>query len=301
MTDIVTGAFGYIGRYITAHLLEAGREVKTITTHVDKPNPFGSKVSAFPYDFDRPEALTERLRGADTLYSTYWIRFEHGGLTFDQAVTNTRTLFDCAAKAGVRKIVHISVTRASANSDLPYYAGKGQQEEALRASGVPHAILRPTLVFGQEDILVNNIAWLIRKFPVFPIMGDGAYRLQPIFAGDVASIAVDMAASEGSETVDALGPETFSFQELVERVAAAIGRDVRLVHVPPELGIWLGKIVGLFVGDVILTRNELKGLMQELLTSTQAPNGTTNFSDWLRENGKTIGVEYSSELARHFR
>jgi len=189
--DVVTGAFGYIGRYIAAHLLEAGRQVKTITTHIDKPNQFGSKVSASPYNFDQPDRLTESLRSVDTLYNTYWIRFAHGGQTFDQAVRNTQILFSCAAKAGVKKIVHISVTQASADSDLPYYAGKGQQEEALKASGVPYAIVRPTLVFGKEDILVNNIAWLIRKFPVFPMMGDGQYKLQPIYVRDLASIAAD--------------------------------------------------------------------------------------------------------------
>jgi uncharacterized protein YbjT (DUF2867 family) len=150
-TDIVTGSFGYIGRYITAQLLQAGRQVKTITTHVDKPNPFGSSVRAYPYDFDRPERLTERLRGVDTLYNTYWIRFEHGGLTFEQAVRNTETLFQCAALAKVRKVVHISVTQASPDSPLPYYAGKGLQEEALRETGVAYAIVARKEVPGVSD------------------------------------------------------------------------------------------------------------------------------------------------------
>lgn len=161
--DVVTGAFGYIGRYITAHLLDEGRQVKTITTHVDKPNPFGAQVKAYPYDFDQPIRLVETLRGVNTLYNTYWIRFPHGTMTFEKAVDNTRVLFDCAALAGVRKIVHISVTHALPGSPLPYYAGKGQQEEALLMSSVPHAIVRPTLVFGKEDILVDNIAWLIKE------------------------------------------------------------------------------------------------------------------------------------------
>jgi len=301
VTDVVTGAFGYIGRYIAAQLLQEGRSVKTITTHVDKPNPFGSRVVAHPYNFDRPDRLTETLCDVDTLYNTYWIRFAHSGMTFDQAVENTRALFVCAAKAGVKKIVHISVTHASVDSDLPYYAGKGQQEEALEQSGVPYTIVRPTLVFGKEDILVNNIAWLIRKFPLFPIMGDGEYKVQPVFVADLASIAYECASQNGPETVEAIGSETYTYRELVETISAAMGKNVSLVNVSPEVGLLLGKFVGFFMRDVILTRNELRGLMGNLLTSRQEPNGPTNFSDWLKENRDTIGGSYSSELDRHFR
>ena len=300
-TDVVTGSFGYIGRYITAELLHRGRQVKTVTTHTDKPNPFGSRVEAFPYDFDRPERLEERLRGVDTLYNTYWIRFNHDGLTFAQAVRNTEILFQRAASAGVRKIVHISVTQASTDSALPYYAGKGLQEKVLWESGVDYAIVRPTLVFGKEDILVNNIAWLIRKFPVFPIAGDGLYKLQPVFVGDLAKIAVEQAAGPKSETIDAIGPESYTFRELVQSIASALGRNVSLVRVSPRTNIFLGKVVGLFLRDVILTADELKGLMENLLTSPQEPNAPTRFSDWLEENRQTIGDAYSSELNRHFR
>lgn len=179
--NVVTGAFGYIGRYIARRLLESGEAVRTITTHSDKPNPFGPAVEAFPYNFDQPDELVASLRGATALYNTYWIRFEHGGMTFQQAVRNTHTLFECARQAGVKRIIHISVTKASLESRLPYYRGKALQEQALMDSGVSYAIVRPTLVFGREDILVNNIAWLIRRFPLFPIFGCGQYKLQPVY------------------------------------------------------------------------------------------------------------------------
>jgi len=298
--DVVTGAFGYIGRYITAQLIASGRRVKTITTHIDKPNPFGTQVIAQPYNFNDPVQLTETLYGADTLYNTYWIRFEHSGLTFDQAVENTRILFECAARAGVKKILHVSVTQASADSELPYYAGKGQQEQILERSGVSYAIVRPTLVFGKEDVLVNNIAWLIRKFPFFPIMGDGQYRLQPIFVDDLAKIAIQVAMGQDPGPRDVIGPETYTFDELVRLIAATIGRKVRFVNVSPSVGISLGKVLNLFLDDVLLTRNELRGLMQELLTSRQEINGTTRLSEWLAENRQTVGLSYTSELARHF-
>ncbi len=298
--DVVTGAFGYIGRYIAAHLLEEGRQVKTITTHVEKPNPFGSQVDAFPYDFNHPDRLIKTLRGADTLYNTYWIRFEHDGMTFDQAVENTRVLFKCAAQAGVKKIVHISVTQASSDSPLPYYAGKGRQEEILKYAGVPYAIVRPTLVFGKEDILVNNIAWLIRKFPLFPIMGTGQYKMQPLYVADLASIAFQWSKSEHPATIDAIGPECYAYEEFVMLIASTMGKKVRFVRVSPGMGILLGKLVSVFVGDVILTKNELRGLMDNLLTSEDKPNGATRFSDWLVNNRHTIGRAYTSELARHF-
>ncbi len=301
MASVVTGAFGYIGRYIARHLLDLGEQVKTVTTHPNKPNPFGNTVEAFPFNFDRPDELTASLRGASTLYNTYWIRFEYGGMTFRQAVQNTITLFACAKKAGIRKIVHISVTQASVGSGLPYYAGKGLQEGALVNSGVLYSIVRPTLVFGKEDILVNNIAWLIRKFPVFPIFGSGLYKVQPVYVEDLASIAVACAADPVSRVVDAIGPEVFTFKELVKLIASRIKPGVKLVHVPPAIGIALGQLIGLAVGDVVLTRDELQGLMQGLLTSDQAPNGPTRFSKWLESNKNDLGTAYSSELGRHFK
>ena len=298
--NVVTGAFGYIGRYITRHLLEQDESVRTITTHPHKPNPFGAAVQAFPLDFDHPDEILRSLAGVKTLYNTYWVRFEYDGATFAKAVVNTALLFDLAKRAGVEKIVHISVTNASVNSDLPYYAGKARQEQALMDCGVPYAIVRPTLVFGREDILVNNIGWLVRKFPIFPIFGKGDYRLQPVYVGDLAEIAVDCARSAQSIQIDALGPETFSFKAFVQQIVNEIHPGRLLVQLPPRLGTALGSIIGWAMRDVLLTQAELQGLMDEMLTSTQAPNGSTIFSLWLREHKDEVGKQYSSELARHF-
>jgi NADH dehydrogenase len=299
--DVVTGAFGYIGKYITGRLLECGRQVRTITTHTDKPNPFGAEVRVFPYSFNDRARLTETLAGTDTLYNTYWIRFPHDGQTFASALRNTRTLFECAKAGGVKRIVHLSVTNASLDSRLPYYRGKARQEQLLKEFGIPHSIVRATLVFGKEDILVNNMAWLIRTFPVFPIFGDGRFRVQPVFVEDLAEVCVGQASAPGNVTLDAIGPETLTFEEAVRLMATAMGRRPRLVRTPPALGILAGRLIGLFLRDVILTKGELDGLMQELLTSAQEPNCPKRFSVWLRENGDTIGRRYTSELARHFR
>lgn len=301
MMDVVTGAFGYIGRYISKTLIHKGRVVRTITTHPNKPNPFGSSLKAFPYNFSNPDQLTQILSDADTLYNTYWIRFPYDGQTYESALKNTETLFRCAKNARVKRIVHIGVTRASIESDLPYYRGKAMQEAMLRESGVPFSIVRPTLVFGKEDILVNNIAWLLRTSPIFPIFGSGQYRVQPVFVEDLARIAVGQSESQVGQTVDAIGPEAFTFEELVTLIATKLQKRPLMIKVAPSVGILAGQFISLFLRDVLLTRNELKGLMDEMLTSNQDPNGPTKFSDWLEDNKMTVGIRYSSEVGRHFR
>jgi NADH dehydrogenase len=309
--NVVTGAFGYIGRYITQHLLDLGEPVRTITTHPDKPNPFGAAageaavggaaVEAFPYSFDQPDRLVASLRGAGTLYNTYWIRFPYRGATFEGAVENTRILFEAARQAGVRKIVHISVTRASLDSNLPYYRGKALQEQLLEGLGVPYSIVRPTLVYGREDILVNNIAWLVRNFPAFPIFGSGMYRLQPVFVGDLAQIAVECSQNSGNAVLDAIGPDGYTFEEFVRLIAARLKPGLRLMHISPALGIAAGTLIGWVLGDVLLTRAELDGLMQEMLTSDQPPIGETSFTAWLDANADLLGRSYTSEVGRHFK
>jgi uncharacterized protein YbjT (DUF2867 family) len=299
--DIVTGSFGYIGKYITQELISSGRRVKTITTHPDKPNPFGNDVKAYPYSFDNPELLISILKGCDTLFNTYWVRFNYGKSSFEKALRNTYILFDSAKKAGIKKIVHISVTNSSESDALPYYRGKARQEKMLKELGISYGIIRPTLVFGAEDILINNIAWTIRRFPLVPIFGSGDYKVQPVFVEDLALIAVELAKKDASETLDAVGPETFTYKEMLQMIASVLNRDVKLISVWPDVGIFLGKVIGFFVKDVLLTKEELLGLMADKLTSQQTPNGRTKFTDWLKANKGTIGDRYASELDRHFR
>jgi len=301
MKNVVTGSFGYIGKYITRKLLEQGEQVSTITTHVNKPNPFGNAIEVHPYNFQSPDKLIENLNDVSTLYNTYWIRFEYNNQTYREAIKNTITLFNCAKAAGVKRIVHNSVTNASVESDLPYYSGKGIQERELIKCGIPYSIVRPTLVFGKEDILINNIAWLIRRFPVFPIFGNGLYRVQPVFVEDLASIAIKCAEGNESFIIDAIGPESYTFQEFVQLIASKIKPKVKLVNISPHLGIALGKLIGFALRDELLTKNELKGLMEGNLTSSQAPNGPTRFSDWLNSNSQSLGANYSSEIKRHFK
>jgi uncharacterized protein YbjT (DUF2867 family) len=299
--DVVTGASGYTGRYITRALLSRGRRVKTLTGHPTRATPFGDQIEAMPFNFDRPDQLKRSLEGARALFNTYWIRFPHAGQTFETAVANTRVMLDAATSAGVRKFVHISVTKATESSPLPYFHGKAMVEAAIRESALRYAIIRPALIFGVEDILLNNIAWLLRRFPFFAIPGRGDYRVQPIFAGDRGEIAANAANHDQSAIFDAVGPEIFTFDELVRMIASAVRRKPRILHVDARVAVAFAWIVGWFVRDVTLTLDEARGLMNNLLVTDTPPNAPTRFSEWLRLNADKIGVEYESELARHFR
>ena len=299
--DVVTGAFGYTGKYITRRLLSMGRNVRTLTGHPNRPNPFGEQVSVSPFNFDDPPALTDSLRGASTLYNTYWVRFPRGQVTFDKAVQNTRALIRAAAEAGVRRIVHVSITNASEDSPLPYFRGKGLLESAVVQSGLSYAIVRPTVIFGAEDILINNIAWLLRRFPVFAVLGSGDYRVQPVFVEDMAELAIDAAQQDENMVLDAVGPETYAFDELVRLIAGKIGGRVRIIHLSPTLALALSRLIGYVVNDVVLTRDEVEGLMAGLLVSDGPPTGRTRLSDWLAENADSVGARYASELKRHYR
>lgn len=295
---VVTGAFGYSGQYITKRLLKEGHRVRTITNSLDRPNPFGQRVEAFPFNFDQPAKLRESLEGAKVLYNTYWVRFNHKTFKHSIAVDNTLTMFEAAKAAGVERIVHTSITNPSEDSPLEYFSGKAILENALKASGMSYAILRPTVIFGREDILINNIAWSLRKFPIMGVFGDGKYRLQPIFVDDYAALAVAQGRSRENCVVDAIGPETFTYRELLQEVGAIIGSPRRLVGMPPWFGCVVGWIVGKFVGDKMITWQEIKGLMADLLVTNSPPAGPTRLTDWAKEHADTLGVRYASELAR---
>ncbi len=298
--QVVTGAFGYSGKYITVRLLDAGIRVRTLTNSLHRANPFGDRVEAHPFHFDQPAALIESLRGATVLYNTYWIRFNTRlpGFTHSTAVENTLRLFEAAQQAGVQRVVHTSIANPSEDSPLEYYRGKAVLERALKESGVSYAILRPTVLFGEEDILINNIAWTLRKLPVFGVFGDGQYRLQPIYVDDFAALAVEQGRDREKRIIDAIGPETFTYRRLAEEIGQIIGVRRPIVSVPPALGYMTGWVLGKIVGDVMITREEIEGLMADLLYTLSPPAGHTQLTDWAREHADMLGKHYASELAR---
>jgi uncharacterized protein YbjT (DUF2867 family) len=299
--DVVTGAFSYTGRAIAEELLSRGRKVRTLTRSYRPGDRLEGEIDEAPLQFEDQAALRQTLTGVDTLYNTYWVRYAHGPTTFERAVANTRVLFRAAADAGVRRVVHVSVTNPALDSPFPYFRAKAQTEADVAASKLSYAVVRPTLVFGANDVLLNNIAWALRRFPVFPISGDGGYEVQPVAVEDVAALCVDAGERTDDLVVDAAGPETLTYRGLVRLVADSIGSRSRIVGAPRRLVLSLAYVVGAAHRDVALTADELEGLEASLLVSREPPLGATELREWLAATAQSLGRCYVSELARNFR
>jgi NADH dehydrogenase len=284
-TDCVTGATSFTGRFIARRLTEAGHEVRNLGRG----------------DLADTDRLAAALSGTDTLYNTFWIRFERGPVTYRWAIERSRVLFDAARRAGVRRIVHLSVINAAHDAPTAYFRAKAVVEDALRASGVGHAIIRPTVTFGPGDILVNNLAWTLRRLPVFGIPGDGRYPIQPVHVEDVAEVAVRAGGMAEDLALDAGGPDILTFDEFVALVRHAIGSRALLVHMPVVASLAAAKVIGLLVRDVVLTRHEVTELQRHLMFSREPPAGTIGLADWLTANADGLGRRWASELERHFR
>lgn len=295
---VVTGAFGFSGKYIAARLLDAGHRVRTLTNTPPHPDPHEGRVEVRPLDFTDERGLVEALRGAAVFYNTYWVRFNYQDFSYAEALTNSRKLLRACREAGVGRLVHLSITNPSKDSPFEYFRDKAILEGLIRESGVPHAILRPAVLFGKEGILINNIAWMLRRFPIFGVFGDGRYKLQPIHVDDLARLAVEQGRTRENRVINAIGPETFTFRELVDTIGRAIGKRRQIVSVSAETGYRIARKIGKLTGDILLTRDEIEGLMAGLLYVDDQPTGSIRLTDWLQENGATLGIRYASELAR---
>ncbi|HWE67758.1 MAG TPA: NAD(P)H-binding protein [Acidimicrobiales bacterium] len=297
--DVVTGAFSYSGRAIAAALLDAGRQVRTITGHPDRA-PEGSPIATRPLDFADPIGLRASLEGASTLYNTYWVRFAHNRIDHELAVANSRRLFEAARDAGVQRVVHVSITHPSVASPWPYFRGKALVEQALAESGLSHAVLRPAILFGGDGVLINNIAWLLRHLPVFAVGGRGDYRIRGIHVDDLAHLAVAKGAEPDNSTTDAVGPERPTFVELVTSIRSVVGSRARIIRVPGATMPIFSRVLGLILHDVLLTREEYQTMAQGMADTDGPATGPTALSAWLAEQGTALGQNYANELERHF-
>jgi NADH dehydrogenase len=299
VVDAVTGAFSYSGAAIARELLARGGRVRTLTGHPDRA-PAGSDIDVHPLTFTDQEQLRASLTGVDTLYNTYWVRFPHKETTFDTAVENSRSLFAAAAAAGVNRIVHISITHADKDSPYPYFRGKAAVEQLLAETGVSHAIVRPAILFGGEGILINNVAWLLRHLPVVAVGGHGTYRVRGIHVDDLARLCAELGAGRADTVVDAVGPQSVTFRELVDCVRTAVGSRALVVRVPGWLLPPLTAALGLALRDTLLTADEYRAMADGLADSSAPSTGRVVFTDWVAEHGPQIGHHYANELARHF-
>ena len=296
-TDLVTGTNGYSGAYVARRLLDAGHNVRTLTRD---PAGVTGPVEAHTYTFDDPDALVSAFTGVDTFYNTYWVRFDRGSTTHDLAVANSQLLINAAAKAGVRRIVHVSIMHPSPDSPYPYQRGKALVETAVRNSGMSYAILRPSVLFGGPEILLSNIAWLLRRWHAFTVPGDGRYRLRPTHVEDLADLMVSLGARNDDIVRDAGGPETFEFGALVRMIRDAIGVRALVVTAPLGVVLPLTRVIGLVTNDVTIHRAELEALMDGLATCDGPPAGNRKYTDFLAENAAHYGRTYTNELRRNF-
>jgi uncharacterized protein YbjT (DUF2867 family) len=298
-TVAVTGAFSYSGQYIARAFLKRGWEVITFTRNPNRPHALSGKIKAYPLDFSNPQELQQRLKGVDIFVNTYWVRYNYPGSSFEQAVDNSRILINAVKAAGVRRFVHISVSKPDIKSKLPYFRGKQQVEDLITSSGLSYSILRPTIIYADEEVLINNITWLVRHFPVFPIPGNGEYRMQPIYAEDLAELVVHGAESKTNEILDAAGPEFYSFNELLKLLKKVTGSKALLIHLPVPIALMLAKLVSFLLGDIMLTKDELTAFMEERIMTGLPALGKSRFSEWAQQHSKTLGSRYVNELRRH--
>jgi nucleoside-diphosphate-sugar epimerase len=297
--DAVTGAFSYSGHAIAAALAARGRRVRTLTGHPARA-PVDTDIEIRPLDFDDHGGLARSLVGTTTLYNTYWVRFPHGPIDHAMAVANSQTLFRAARAAGVQRVVHVSITNPSVDSPDPYFRGKALVEQALTAGDISYAIVRPAVLFGGDGVLLNNIAWLLRRFPIFAVGGTGEYRLRPIHIDDLAQLCVTLGAARDNTVVDAVGPDRPTFRELSEAIRAAVGSRAPIIRVPGFVIPALSRLLGLFVHDVLLTRDEYRSMAAGRADVDGPATGATSVLDWVAANGSELGRRYANELARHF-
>jgi uncharacterized protein YbjT (DUF2867 family) len=297
--DVVTGAFSYSGGAIARALEHHGRRVRTITGHPSRAAG-ATSVEVRPLDFDDQLGLVESLRGATTLYNTYWVRFARRQIDHDLAVANSTTLFHAAKRAGVQRIVHVSITHPGSESPLPYFRGKARVERALAESDLSFAVLRPAILFGGDGVLLNNIAWLLRHLPVFAVGGRGDERIRGIHIDDLAELAVAKGSERDDSVTDAVGPERPTFLELVTLIREAVGSRSRIIRVPGAVIPPLSYLLGLALGDVLLTKDEYVAMSGGLADTDGPATGTTALSEWLVDHGGSLGLTYANEIDRHF-
>lgn len=297
----VTGAFGFTGHALAERLLADGHDVVTLTRRSGAGDPLAARVAVRPFDSARPDELAATLADVDTLFNTYWLRFPRDRSTFEGAIAKSAVLFRAARDAGVRRLVHVSVVNAAADAETPYVRAKAALEGVVRSSGLEWVIVRPTLTYGPGDILINNLAWALRRFPVYGLPGLGRYTVQPVHVDDVARICVEAGAGEGGRVVDAAGPETMTYRALVDLVREAVGSRSLVLPMPGPVVLATAKLLGIVVRDVVLTRDEIHELTSSLLTSHEPPLGTIRVTEWVREHASELGRRWSSELARNYR
>jgi uncharacterized protein YbjT (DUF2867 family) len=243
MKVFLTGGTGYVGSAVLKRLVEDGHEVRCLVRDAGRLNRRShgnGRIALIKGDLLEPASYREALQGVEAvIHLVGIIREKPGkGATFRRVhVEGTNLLVRAAKEAGIPRFIHMSALGARPGAASGYHRSKWEAEERVRASGLPHIIFRPSVIFGPGDEFVNMLAGIV-KAPVTPVFGNGLYRLQPVSLHTVADIfAKSLTYERTNEAFEVGGPEQIPYNELVKEIARALGRSVRLLHVP----VWAAK------------------------------------------------------------
>ncbi|HEY7033015.1 MAG TPA: complex I NDUFA9 subunit family protein [Thermomicrobiales bacterium] len=233
----IAGGTGFVGTSLRTAL--AGRPLRLLVRDRAKDASLASAdVEVVEGDVTRPETLNDVLTGCEAVISLAAIIEETGGATFDAVIRQgNANLIEAAKRAGVKRYLLMSALGVRNDPAFPYFEAKWQAEAAVKASGIPWTIFRPSVIFGPGDGFINVLADLVRKAPVIPVVGSGQTKFQPIAVEDVAAAylkALDDPATVG-ETFELGGPEVLTYERLLDLIGQKVGKRRRKVHVPVGL------------------------------------------------------------------
>lgn len=237
---LVTGGTGYVGTHVCRALIARGFMPRLLVRPGSEsriPEDIRERGRITPGDVTNRESVENAAQGTKAIVHLVGIirEFPARGVTFERLhVTATRNVVDAARLWGIPRFVHMSALGARAGGPAGYSDSKGRAEDCVRQSGLRWTIFRPSVIFGPGDAFLNELAGILRTSPLMPVPGDGKYRLQPVFVGDVAKGFADALLRRDTEAriFDVGGPERFSYGELLDRIAASVGRRARKLHVP---------------------------------------------------------------------
>jgi len=229
MKVFLSGGTGFVGSHLRKALLDKGHQIRLLVHK--SGGSFGQGVEPVEGDITILETFADAVRGCDATINMVGIirEFPGRGITYGKLhLEATRNVTDAAEAAGVKRHLQMSALGTRADATSAYHRSKFRGEECVRASGLDWTIFRPSIIFGEKDAFVNKLAGFIRNFPAVPVIGDGAYRLQPISVIDVARcfvMALEMPETSG-KTYELCGPDRFTYNDLLDTIGRVLGRPM---------------------------------------------------------------------------
>lgn len=237
MKVFVTGGSGFVGTEVIRQLLAAGHEVRALV-HSRKAAATEAGLELWPGDATQPETLKGALSGCEAVIHLIGIirEFPDKQVTFQRLhVDATRNILAAAREQGIRRYLHMSANGTRPDGVAEYHKSKWAAEELVRAAGLDATIFRPSVIFGPGDAFVNLLATIIRRSPLMPVIGDGEYSMAPVAVANVATGFVRALTQPESigEIYHCCGPQTFTYNQLLDEIARALGHNgVTRLHQP---------------------------------------------------------------------